>query len=199
MAVQCDVASAGSVRAAFAKVSQRYPKIDVLINNAAVFEPALMAEASDGHIINTINTNLIGSMFCPRATIPMMNRGGRIINVSSESLEVPFAHLITYQASKAGLERFSLSLHQELQSSGIQVTTIRAGQMMEEGKSWDVDRQAAIRFAQANLERGIDPRNRPKSHVSPVTAVFRAVIDMPVDVHAVNVQVTACAPGVSGV
>ena len=66
MAVECDVASADSVRAAFAKVAERFPKIDVLINNAAIFSPSTVAEASDEHIIDTINTNLVGAIFCAR-------------------------------------------------------------------------------------------------------------------------------------
>ena len=195
MAVACDVGSADSVRAAFAQIAERHPKIDVLINNAAVFEPARIAEASDAHIVGAITTNLIGSMFCARAAIAMLGRGGHIINVSSESIDVPFAHLVVYQASKAGLERFSLSLHQELEPSGIRVTIIRAGQMMEEGKAWEIDPQAAARFAQANLERGLNLRQRPISHVNSVTGVFRAVIDLPPDVHVVNLQVHARAAG----
>ena len=147
------------------------------------------------NIVGAITTNLIGSMFCARAAIAMLGRGGHIINVSSESIDVPFAHLVVYQASKAGLERFSLSLHQELEPSGIRVTIIRAGQMMEEGKAWEIDPQAAARFAQANLERGLNLRQRPISHVNSVTGVFRAVIDLPPDVHVVNLQVHARAAG----
>jgi NAD(P)-dependent dehydrogenase (short-subunit alcohol dehydrogenase family) len=195
MAIGCDVSSPDAVRAAFARIAERHPKIDALINNAAFFEPATIAEASDEHILRTINTNLCGSIFCARAAIPMMGRGGHIINVSSESIDVPFAHLIAYQASKAGLERFSLNLHQELEATGIRVTIVRAGQMMEEGKHWDVDPQAAMRFAQANMERGLNLRTRPISQFASVTGVFRAVIDLPADVHVVNVQMHARTPG----
>jgi NAD(P)-dependent dehydrogenase (short-subunit alcohol dehydrogenase family) len=195
MAIGCDVSSPDSVRAAFAKIAERHPKIDVLINNAAFFEPSTIAGASDEHILKTINTNLSGAIFCARAAIPMMNHGGHIINVSSESIDLPFAHLIAYQASKAGLERFSLSLHHELESTGVRVTIVRAGQMMEEGKFWDVDPQAAMAFAQANFERGLDLRKRPISQFTSYTSVFRAVVDLPPDVHVVNVQVHARHPG----
>jgi NAD(P)-dependent dehydrogenase (short-subunit alcohol dehydrogenase family) len=194
MAIGCDVGDPDQVRAAFAKIAERHQKIDVLINNAAIFEPALIAEASDEHILKTINTNLLGSIFCARSAIGLMGRGGHIINVSSESIDVPFAHLITYQASKAGVERFSLSLHQELEASGIRVTIVRAGQMYEEGKSWDVDPQAAMRFAQANAERGVNLMQRPISHFSSVTGVFRTLVDLPPDVHVVNVQLHARTP-----
>jgi meso-butanediol dehydrogenase / (S,S)-butanediol dehydrogenase / diacetyl reductase len=195
MAVECDVASADSVRTAFAKIAGRFPKIDVLINNAAVFEPSTVAEASDAHIVNTININLIGSIFCARAAIPMMGPGGHIINVGSESVDVPFWHLTLYQCSKAGLEQFTVTLRRELEPSGVRVTMIRAGQMMEEGKATGWDPEAAMRFAKANMEAGINLMARPISQFKSVTSIFRAVIDMPADVHIGTVHVSARAAG----
>lgn len=195
MAVECDVASADSVRAAFAKIAERFPKIDVLINNAAVFSPSTVAEASDEHIINTINTNLIGSIFCARSAIPMMGPGGHIINVGSESVDVPFWHLTLYQCSKAGLEQFTVTLRRELEPSGIRVTLVRAGQMMEEGKATGWDPEKAMRFAKANMEAGINLMQRPISHFKSVTGIFRAVIDMPADVHMGTVHVSARTAG----
>jgi meso-butanediol dehydrogenase / (S,S)-butanediol dehydrogenase / diacetyl reductase len=191
MAVACDVASPASVRTAFATIAKRYPHIDVLINNAAVFEPFLIANATDEQIMNTVATNLAGPMLCVRSAIPMMKRDGHIINVSSESVELPFPHLSVYQSSKAGLERFSASLYRELDPSGIRVSNVRAGQMFEEGKSWDVDREAAMQFHQAALAAGIKLGERPLSQFTSVTGIFRALIDLPADLHAVTIGLHA--------
>ena len=158
MAVGCDVASPDSVRAAFAKIAERHPRIDVLINNAAIFEPFRIVNATDEQILNTIATNLAGPMLCARSAIPMMQRDGHIINVSSESVDMPFPHLSVYQSSKAGLERFSNSLYQELDPIGIRVSNVRAGQMFEEGKTWDVDPEVAMQFHKAALAAGINLR-----------------------------------------
>jgi NAD(P)-dependent dehydrogenase (short-subunit alcohol dehydrogenase family) len=190
-AVQCDVASADSVRSAFARIAERHPKIDALINNAAVFEPALIAEASDDHIERTLNTNILGAILCARSAIPMLREGGQIINVSSESVDMPFAHLIMYQASKAALESFSLNLHRELEPQKIRVTIVRAGQMAEEGKTWDIDPVARARFAQANVEAGLNLRGRPHTHFKSATDVFRGVVDLPADLHVAKVQMHA--------
>jgi 3-oxoacyl-[acyl-carrier protein] reductase len=187
-ALHCDVTEPGSVRAAFAEIGARFGRIDALINNAAVFEPSLVVEASDDHILKTISTNLTGAVLCARAAIPLLGRGGHIINVTSESIDVPFAQLALYQCSKAGLERFSLSLSQELAPEGIRVTIVRAGQMVEAGKSWDVDPQTMARFAHANLERGVNLMMRPSSQFTSVTAAFRAVLDLPADVHVATVH-----------
>ena len=195
LAIECDVASPESVKAAFAKLAARHARIDVLINNAAVFEPFLVAEASDAQVMNTIGINLTGAILCARAAIPLMGAGAHIINVSSESVKLPFPHLLLYQASKAGLERFSEGLHAELEPQGIRVTTVRAGQMYEQGKIWNVDPQAQMRFAKAALAVGINLRERPISQFASVTQVFRALIDLPADLHAAHISLSARKPG----
>jgi NAD(P)-dependent dehydrogenase (short-subunit alcohol dehydrogenase family) len=195
LAVACDVASPDSVRAAFATIAKHHPRIDVLINNAAEFKPFTIAEARDDQILNTIAINLTGPILCVRAAIPMMGRGAHIINVSSESVEMTFPHLVLYQTSKAGMERFSVGLRHELEPAGIRVTIIRAGQMMEAGKAWDIDPTAARRFAEACMAAGVNLGQRPISQFTSVTGTFRAVIDMPEDLHAGLVTLQARTAG----
>jgi meso-butanediol dehydrogenase / (S,S)-butanediol dehydrogenase / diacetyl reductase len=194
LALGCDVTSADSVRSAFARIAERHPRIDVLINNAAVFEPFLIAEASDDQILKSVATNLVGPIFCARSAIALMGRGSQLINVTSESVGMLFPHLVMYQSSKAGLERFSQGLYHELEPKGIHVTTVRAGQMMEAGKTWDVSPQAAARFAQATAAVGLNLRERPISQYTSVTDAFRALIDMPADLHMQSVYLRARAP-----
>lgn len=191
MAVQCDVASPTSVKAAFATIAARHPRIDVLINNAAVYEPFLISEATDEQILGAVTTNLAGPMFCARAAIPLMQRGGHIINVSSESVGMRFPYLVAYQSSKAGLERFSEGLYHELEPQGIRVTNVRAGQMMEEGKTWDVPPEVRMRFVQAAMAAGVNLRERPLSQFTTVTEVFRSLIDLPAGVHVASVNLHA--------
>ena len=165
-----------------------------LVNNAAVFEPFLVAEASDDQILKTVTTNLAGAMLCARAAIPLMGRGSQILNVSSESVGMRFPHLVVYQSSKAGLERFSEGLHHELEPAGIRVTSVRAGQMFEPGKTWDVDPEARMRFGKAAMDAGINLRERPLSQFASVTDAFRALIDLPPDLHAIHLSLAARRP-----
>lgn len=194
LAISCDVSSPQSVRDAFSVIAEHHSGIDVMINNAAIFEPALVAEASDEHIVKTIGTNLTGAILCARAALAVLRPNGHIINVSSESVELPFPHLTLYQASKAGLERFSLNLHRELEGTGIRVTNVRAGQMYEDGKGWDVDPAAAGRFFEAALAAGLNLMQRPVSQYHSVVEVFHALVNLPPDVHMVNVALHARAP-----
>jgi meso-butanediol dehydrogenase/(S,S)-butanediol dehydrogenase/diacetyl reductase len=194
LAIDCDVSSPAAVKSAFAEIARVHPRIDVLINNAAFYEPFLVAEASDDQILKTLLTNLGGAILCARAAIPLINRGGHIINVSSESVELQLPHLVIYQCSKAGLERFSVGLQRELESSGIRVTFVRAGSMYEEGKVFQADPDALMRFRKAALESGINLRERPVSHFNDVTPIFRALLDLPPNVQALSLTLAARKP-----
>jgi meso-butanediol dehydrogenase / (S,S)-butanediol dehydrogenase / diacetyl reductase len=191
MAVQCDVSSPESVKAAFAQIAERHPRIDVLINNAAVYEPFLIAEATDAQILSAITTNLGGAIFCSREAIPRMGRGSQIINVSSEAVDNGLPHMVVYQSSKAGLERFTHGLRAELEPAGIRVTVVRAGSMMEPGKVFNADPQALMRFHKAALEMGINLRERPISQFTSAVEVFRTLIGLPEDLHAATITLHA--------
>ena len=185
MAMECDVGDPDSVRSAFAAIADRHPKIDVLINNAAVYEPFTIAEARDDQIQTIINTNLAGPIYCSRAAIPMMERGATIIHVGSEVIVEPFALLSLYQCTKAGLERLSETMVKELAPLGIRVSTVRAGKMMSEEKAppnWDPD--AAGRFYVQSKEQGIDMMKAAISHCDSVTDVFRMLLDLKPDFQA---------------
>jgi NAD(P)-dependent dehydrogenase (short-subunit alcohol dehydrogenase family) len=195
LAVHCDVASPASVKSAFAEIAKHHPRIDVLINNAAVYEPFLLAEATDEQIMQPLLTNLAGAALCARSAIPMLGRGGHIINVSSESVELPhLPHMVMYQCSKAGLERFTAGLQRELEPAGIRVTVVRAGSMYEQGKTFNADPSALMRFHKAAAEAGIHLRERPITHFTSATQVFRTLIDLPDDLQALAITLGARRP-----
>jgi len=191
-AVECDVGKPDSVRAAFAEVAQRCPKIDVLINNAGVFEPFTLAEVRDDQVSGQLMTNLAGPIFCSRAVLPLMTGGGHIINVTSESVQHKMPMLWLYAGTKTGLEFVSDSWANELAPSGVRVTVVRAGKMMDEtktGSGWPSD--VAMRFAQESAKIGINLRESPISHYNSVTDAFRAVLDTPPDLHIGLVTLSA--------
>jgi meso-butanediol dehydrogenase/(S,S)-butanediol dehydrogenase/diacetyl reductase len=99
--------------------------------------------------------------------------------------------MVVYQSSKAGLERFSEGLHHELEPSGIRVTSVRAGQMFEEGKVWNIDPAAAVAFAKATAAIGLNLRERPISQFDSVTDVFRVLLDLPPDVTVQSMRLHA--------
>lgn len=193
-AVVCDVSSADSVRTAFAAIAERHSKIDVLINNAAVYQPFFVKDATDAQINAAVMTNFTGPIYCSRAAIPMMQSSSHIINISSETVGLPHAMFSLYQSSKAGLERFTEALHAELQPDGIRVTMVRAGQMMDADSKSPVTGEIARRFAEENLKRGLDFRVRPMSAFDSVADVLRMLIRLPADVNVPRIILEARRP-----
>lgn len=183
-AIQCDVGNPDSIRAAFAEIAERHPTIDVLINNAAIYEPFTLAEVRDDQITGQLTTNVAGPIYCARAALPLMAGGGHIINVSSESSHIKMPMLWLYAGTKTALEYMSDMWGNELAAQGVRVTVVRAGMMMDEtktGSSWPMG--VSMRFATENAKVGLNLRERPISHYNSVTDAFRAVLDMPPDLH----------------
>lgn len=183
-ALECDVANPDSVRAAFKAIAEKYPKIDVLINNAAVYEPFTLAEVTDAQITSQININLAGPIYCAREALPLLRGGGHIINVTSESVPLKMPMLWMYAGTKTALEYISDMWVRELEPEGIRVTIVQAGMMMDEtktGSSWPQD--VSMRFGMENAKVGINLRERPISHYNSATTAFRAILDAPADLH----------------
>lgn len=192
LALQCDVGNPDSVRTAFAAIAARHPKIDVLINNAAVYEPFTLAEVRDEQIMASLTTNVAGPIYCAREALPLLRGDGHIINVSSESVPLKMPMLWMYAGGKAAVELMSELWARELEADGVRVTTVQAGMMMDEtktGSNWPID--VSMRFAQENAKIGLNLRERGISHYVSVTDVFRAVLDMPADLHIGTVALRA--------
>lgn len=158
--LSCDVADPASVAAAFAAIAARHPRIDGLINNAAVYRPFKVAEASDGEIRDPVMTNLAGVAHCARAAIPLMGRGAFILNIGSETVASRVAMFSIYQASKAGLERFTRALKEELAADGIRVSLVRACKMVDSDFEWTIEPERMAQFAEENARRGINQRKQ---------------------------------------
>lgn len=184
LAVQCDIGDADSVRAAFAAIRTVHERVDVLINNAAVYAPFELDEAPDEQITAQLMTNVAGPVFLAREATAMMGPGGHIINVSSESVTVPIPMMWLYAASKAALERIGEGWARELRPKGIRVTTVRAGKMYGEGKTgsgWDP--AVTMRFAQACAAAGMPMMEQPMTNFASLPDLFRAIIDTAADLN----------------
>jgi NAD(P)-dependent dehydrogenase (short-subunit alcohol dehydrogenase family) len=124
-----DVGDVGSVQRAFTEIGERFGRLDVLVNNAAVYRPCLVEELSDHDITAQLHTNFVGPVLTCRAAIPLLRAagGGDIVNTSSESTLDPFPMLSMYVSTKAALEAFSRTLMTEVQDDDIRVTVLVQG------------------------------------------------------------------------
>lgn len=102
-------------------------KIDVLVNNAGVFESAPLEKTSHSVIYNIIHTNLLGTIGSTRQCLRLMKSGSRIINIGSVAGTHGIKHQSVYCASKYGVNGFFESLQHELLPKGILLSTINPG------------------------------------------------------------------------
>jgi NAD(P)-dependent dehydrogenase (short-subunit alcohol dehydrogenase family) len=158
--IATDVGDPDSVRAAFAEITRRFGKLDVLINHAAVYRPCPVELLSDGDIERQIATNLMGPVYTSRAAIPLLRSagGGDIVNTSSESTLHPFPMLSMYVASKAALEAFGVVLALEVRDDDIRVTTVVQGTAQGAGmgsSDWEWDPELAAAALKRWTELGL--------------------------------------------
>jgi 3-oxoacyl-[acyl-carrier protein] reductase len=129
-AVPCDVTSLGSVEALGRHVSDRFQRLDVLVNNAGIgsfSSPLHELPVEDWNRI--LNTNLRGVFFAIRTLAPLMiaRRSGHIINISSLAGKNPLPKGAAYAASKWGLNGLSYSVAEELRAYNIRVSVVCPG------------------------------------------------------------------------
>jgi NAD(P)-dependent dehydrogenase (short-subunit alcohol dehydrogenase family) len=124
-----DVAEPDSVRAAFAEITDRLGRVDVLLNVAGVTRVRWFEDATDEDIAHVMGINLLGPMYTTRAAIPLLDAagGGVIVNVSSEITLDAMPMMVLYGTSKAGLEAFTKTMNRELRDRGIRVCTCVVG------------------------------------------------------------------------
>lgn len=129
--IQADTSNPDQIRHAFTAIDKHFGRLDILVNNAAVYEPFLIENATDEQLQRIISTNFLGIAYCMREAVKRMKPAGTgdIINVSSESARNPFPFLTVYAASKSAVESFSMGQRMELGGFGIRVMILRSGSM----------------------------------------------------------------------
>jgi 3-oxoacyl-[acyl-carrier protein] reductase len=122
---------AGAVRRMVDEVAEAFGGIDVLVNNAGIFEPHPITDTSyfewQESWRRTLGVNLIGAANVTWCVIQHMGGGGRIVNVASRGAFRGEPDQPGYGASKAGLIAFGQSLARALGPRGIAVTAVSPG------------------------------------------------------------------------
>ena len=111
-----DVAQPDDVERLFSEAVRLYGKVDILVNNAALYPKVAFLECSHEDWSRAIHTNLIGMAHCCRLALPgMLDRGfGRIVNVGSLAWMGPIPNSSAYCASKGAVRPFTRALASEV-------------------------------------------------------------------------------------
>ncbi|RFU49917.1 SDR family NAD(P)-dependent oxidoreductase [Paraburkholderia sp. DHOC27] len=129
IALKADQADAGAVKQLIAEVVERLCKLDILVNNAAVFETGTIAETVDtAGFERQLRINYEAVVTAIREASRVMESGGRIVSISSAlALRSTWPGLADYSATKRAIEGYSKGAARDLGAKGITVNVIGAG------------------------------------------------------------------------
>ncbi|TIP59412.1 MAG: L-iditol 2-dehydrogenase [Mesorhizobium sp.] len=137
-AVKLDVTDLASIEAAVKAVETRAGGLDILINNAALFDLAPIVEISKASYDRLFSVNVAGTLFMLQAAARSMiaaGRGGKIINMASQAGRRGEALVAVYCASKAAVISLTQSAGLDLIKHRINVNAIAPG--VVDGEHWD--------------------------------------------------------------
>ena len=129
IAVKMDVADAEQVKTGFKQVIEKFGRLDILVNNAAIPRDGLAVRMKPDDWDAVIRTNLTGAHLCIQQALGTMMRAraGRIINVSSVVAQMGNSGQANYVAAKAGLIGLTKAIAMEIASRNITVNAVAPG------------------------------------------------------------------------
>ena len=124
----CDVRDPRSVESFFTSIRERFGRVDILVNNAGNAHALLNVEDMPVETFrDVLDTNLFGTFLCTRAALPLMSRGGLIVNNLSVCAVQVFPQESAYCAAKFGTLGFTNVLREECRPKGIRVIALLPG------------------------------------------------------------------------
>jgi 3-oxoacyl-[acyl-carrier protein] reductase len=132
LAIQTDVADTASLQRMISVIESSYGRVDILINNAAIFSTLEMQPFEEIPLDEwerVLRVNVTAPFLCARAVLPLMRRAkwGRIVNMASGAVTLGRPNYLHYITSKAALEGMTRSMARELGPDGITVNSILPG------------------------------------------------------------------------
>ncbi len=139
--IQANVGDRDEVCRMFDELFRQWTRLDVLVNNAGVQVWAPLLELSERDWDLVIDTNLKGCFLCTQiAARHMKDQGcGRIVNIGSGCNKVAFPNLVSYTASKGGIEQLTKVAAAELGAYGITVNCVAPGAILIERTEREAD------------------------------------------------------------
>ncbi len=124
-----DISDAESVHKAFARIRERFPRIDVLVNNAGQAESAPFSRTDAALWNRMLAVNLTGTYLCTHEVLPAMLKQdyGRVINVASTAGLVGYGYVSAYCAAKHGVIGLTRALALETAKTAVTVNALCPG------------------------------------------------------------------------
>jgi 3-oxoacyl-[acyl-carrier protein] reductase len=136
IALPADVRDRIAVEAMLDEVIQKFQRLDIVINNAAIIRDRTIRKMTDEEWDDVIQTNLTGVYNVCKAAQSRLANGGRIVSMASIAGVIGFFGQVNYSSAKAGVIALTKVLSKELASKNITVNAVAPGVVLTEmGKS----------------------------------------------------------------
>jgi 3-oxoacyl-[acyl-carrier protein] reductase len=134
VAVQADVAKKTDIDRLFDETKKTFGRLDVLVNNAGIYEFSPLGDITEEHFHKQFNLNVLGLILAAQAAAKQFDStGGSIVNISSVVSTLAFPNASVYSGTKGAVDSITRSLATELGPRGIRVNAIRPGMVETEG------------------------------------------------------------------
>jgi 3-oxoacyl-[acyl-carrier protein] reductase len=134
VAVQANVAKKADIERLFSEAKKAFGRLDVLVNNAGVYEFSPLEEITAEHFHKHFDLNVLGLILASKEAVRYFDAtGGSIVNISSVASTSAPANTSVYSATKAAVDAVTRSLAKELGPRNIRVNSINPGMVETEG------------------------------------------------------------------
>ncbi len=134
VAIGASVVDESEVTGLFEQVSKTFGRVDVLVNNAGVYDPKPIEKLSVSEYHRHFDTNVLGLLLATKAALPLFPAtGGSIVNVSSVVSTMAPAAAAIYVGTKGAVDSITKSLAKEFAPRKIRVNAVRPGFVITEG------------------------------------------------------------------
>ena len=134
VAVQGDVAKAADVERLFSETKKAFGHLDVLVNNAGIYEFVPLEQITEEHFHRHFNINVLGLLLATKEAVKYFDgKGGSIINIGSIASSLTPPEAAVYNATKASVDAITRTLAKALGPRKIRVNSINPGVVNTEG------------------------------------------------------------------
>ena len=134
VAIQSDVSKVADVKRLFAETTKAFGSLDVLVNNAGIYQFAPLEAVTEEDFHRLFNTNVLGLILATREAVAHFGAdGGSVINIGSVASRVTPAMSAVYSATKGAVDAVTHVLAKELAPKKIRVNSINPGGVETEG------------------------------------------------------------------
>jgi 3-oxoacyl-[acyl-carrier protein] reductase len=134
VAVQADMSRHADIKRLFAEAKKAFGRLDVLVNNAGLYEFAPLEEVTPEHFHRQFDLNVLGLILASQEAVKLFGPdGGSIVNISSVVATSAPATASVYSATKGAVDAVTRSLAKELGARNIRVNSINPGLVETEG------------------------------------------------------------------